>query len=79
MLIFDQFTDSDQADQFAIRVRDTYGLTTRVCNSREAFDKCEIFPFELQPPIVLVERCDDKLESEIESMVDEFHGKFAGT
>ena len=85
MLIFDNFKNLEVADDFAIHVRDSFGRAARVCSSRDEFDKHELFPFELQPPMVLVERdktdCDpsSKLESKIEALVEEFEGRFAGT
>jgi hypothetical protein len=85
MLIFDNFPNHAVADDFAMHVRDSFGRATRVCNSRNEFDKHELFPFELQPPMVLVERdkidCDpsSELESKIEALVEEFEGRFAGT
>jgi hypothetical protein len=85
MLIFHKFANHQSADSFAVDVRDTFGRATRVCDSREEFNKHELFPFALQPPIVLVERdnIDDdqspKLEPKIEALVGEFGGHFAGT
>ena len=83
MLIFDTFPNHEQADAFAIHVRDTFGRATRVCASQEESDRHDPFPFLLQPPIVLVQRDESErgpqLESEIQRSVTQFHGKFAGT
>jgi hypothetical protein len=83
MLIFHEFPDAKQADDFALHVRDTFGRTTIVCESQEMSNKYDTFPFELKPPIVLVQRDElDKgpqLEPQIEKLVEEFNGRFAGT
>jgi hypothetical protein len=82
MLIFDQFPTRKRAEDFAGHLRDTFGRATRVCDSQEESNKHDPFPFELQPPIVLVERdveIGSKLESKIERLVAQFDGAFAGT
>lgn len=82
MLIFHRFKDLKQADDFAICVRDTFGRASRIFNSQEESDKFDPFPFELSPPIVLIERDGDdglELEPKIEKLVEEFNGSFAGT
>ena len=83
MLIFDKFPDQKHADAFAVHVRDTFLRATRVCDSQEKSNQYDLFPFLLQPPIVLVERDSGKrgclLESQIEEAVKQFGGEFAGT
>ena len=47
----------------------------------EDFEKYDFFPYELVFPVVLVPRLhgDIEAEAEIEALVDEFRGEFAGT
>jgi hypothetical protein len=39
----------------------------------------DVFPFEVQTPIVLVERTGVELETQLEALVEDFGGEFAGT
>lgn len=82
MLIFDRFPDHKHADAFAIAVRDTFRRSTQVFDSQKKSNAVDPFPFELQPPIVLVERDSpdgEQLERQIEKYVLEFNSVFAGT
>jgi hypothetical protein len=80
MLIFDQFPNRSYAEQFASAVRGSFGRTSIVCDSQNEADQHDPFPFELKPPIVLVERNQNRAgESPIEKLAVEFEGRFAGT
>ena len=80
MIIFDQFPDQEHANKFAAHVRDTLGRTSFVYDSQVESNKHDPFPFQLQPPIVLVERAaTPEKESEITALVENFQGAFAGT
>ena len=79
MLIFDKFPSSLKAETFAEHVRLKHGLSASVFDSQEESNKVDIFPFALNPPIVLVERADGKTEVTVENLVVAFDGTFAGT
>lgn len=80
MLIFDKFPTRSHADQFASAVRGSFGRSVVVCESQEESNRHDPFPFELKPPIVLVERNEAYSgEEPIERLVVEFEGTFAGT
>ncbi len=80
MLIFDSFATVELAKQFARHVETDFGSKALVFDSQEESNKVDPFPFELLPPIVLVER-DDQYSGEkpIETSVVQFGGTFAGT
>lgn len=82
MLIFDSFPDEDMAEDFASHVMESFGLDAIVCYSVEEANEHDIFPFNLYPPIVMVERpgfAEVALEDEIKEHVLDFDGQFAGT
>lgn len=79
MLIFDRFKDKEQAKNFAAAVSSKFKLKCHVCDSHEEANKIDVFPFELDPPIVLVERASEKTESGVTNLAKEFGGTFAGT
>ena len=80
MLIFDSFKSMESARQFARHVQDAFGRSAQVFDSKAESDNVDPFPFNLHPPIVLVER-NDAFEGEepIEASVEQFSGVFAGT
>ena len=80
MLIFDSFASVKRANEFARHVERTFGRKALVFESQADSDKFDPFPFELFPPIVLVER-DDHYSGEkpIEASVVQFGGVWAGT
>ena len=93
-LIFDSFPNTKSASAFRDTVIRQYGRQATMYLSRRAMDEAyandrdevgeqvvDIFPFELSPPIVLVERKrDDKgEEDDIIASVEVFNGHFAGT
>lgn len=79
MLVLDSFPSYEQANAFASMVRKKFGLRITVCDSQIESDMVDPFPFELTPPIVLVERTEGEVEDAIERSVGKFHGRFAGT
>jgi hypothetical protein len=80
MLIFDSFASMKRASEFARHVETTFGHKALVFDSPEESNKVDPFPFRLFPPIVLVERDESyRVEEAIETTVDQFGGKFAGT
>lgn len=82
-LIFDGFSSREQAEKFVEFVKNTYALKGDVFDSHEEMqtptpDKLsDVFPFDLEPPIVLVER--GETDSEVVQSVSQFGGSFAGT
>ncbi len=84
MLIFDKFPSEKHADKFALFARDIFNRETRVFLNQDEADKYDPFPFELVPPIVIVERERDverrgKDEKLLEVLVVKFNGVFEGT
>lgn len=79
MLIFDGFESRLQADTFATTVAAEFGLAATVYDTQDQSDAVDIFPFTLDPPIVLVQRADPELEARVELLVERFGGRFAGT
>jgi len=79
MLIFDKFADMNQAQAFATAVGKQLKLKTHVCKSQEESNKLDIFPFELHPPIVLVDRADEKVEKAAIALAKQYGAEFAGT
>lgn len=81
MLIFDKFLSRDLAVKFAAFVSRKHGKRAIVCDSQAEADQYDLFPFVLQPPIVLVERDEigGPIESAIESKAPYYGGSFAGT
>jgi hypothetical protein len=79
MLIFHRFPSAAAADNFAIAVRDRYGLLTRVCANQAHSDQVDPFPFRLTAPIVLVECRVNVNIPDVAEMFADFGGRFAGT
>jgi hypothetical protein len=81
MLIFDGFSSKEKAEDYARAVTEKFKRSATVYDSQEQSNAVDPFPFELSPPIVLVERLEigDELEDEIEDMVHGYGGEFAGT
>ncbi len=77
MLTFEGFPDREHADRFARAVMANTKLEALVFDSQEISDQEDPFPLKLTPPIVLVGRSD--FDAEIEYMVGEYGGTFAGT
>jgi hypothetical protein len=81
-MLFDKFPDRDKANKFARWVKETYGLDADVCKNQEESDEYDCFPFELIPPIVVVDRPEKnslRIERCIEKTAEKFGGEFAGT
>lgn len=79
MLIFDGFDSRFQAETFSTTVAAQYGLAATVYDTQDQSDAVDIFPYTLDPPIVLVQRAAPKLEARVEVLVERFGGRFAGT
>lgn len=84
MLIFDRFADLETAKAFAKHIENGFGREAIVCANQEEADQYDIFPFELTPPIALVQRDHDaddgmKMEQHIAGSAKDFGGHFAGT
>ena len=71
MLIFDRFPNEEKAREFMAAITKEFGLTTHFVRSEDGYlfgenqkinneapmrGALEVFPFELKPPIVLIER-----------------------
>jgi hypothetical protein len=56
MLIFNRFQCLNDAERFAVAVKETFNLGATVYDSQDRSNSVDPFPFELTPPIVLVER-----------------------
>lgn len=79
-LIFDGFKTRRDALEFARAVASRYQLPCRICDNQLQSDAIDPFPYELTPPIVLVDRSHDQAtEANVEKLVGRFHGSFAGT
>jgi hypothetical protein len=81
MLIFDSFENKETAEKFAAHVELVFQRKAYVFMTKAASDESDIFPFELYPPIVHVERIEvgERLEKTIEESVLAFGGIFVGT
>jgi hypothetical protein len=92
MIIFDSFPSRENAEKFASAVSARFNRQTHVCDSKKEADAVDPHPFNLFPPIVMVERlwpwegatqddCDKDLqiEREIEESVTQFCGEYVGT
>lgn len=79
MLIFDGFESRFQAENFATTVATQFGLVGTVYDTQDQSDAVDIFPFTLDPPIVLVQRAGSVVEAQVEALAERFGGRFAGT
>lgn len=80
MLIFDRFPSLSEAESFASAAQEQTGDPSIIVNNLEEFEKYDVFPWELEYPAVLVPRLISVEEEEdIELLVVEFGGEFAGT
>ena len=79
MLIFDRFPSRDKAEAFASAVTQRDGLSATVYDSQDESNAVDPFPFQLHPPIVLVERSLPSIEQALEKWVSVFGGQVAGT
>jgi hypothetical protein len=91
-LIFHSFPNDIAACSFGGNVKSLHGLEWALCSAQAQANAIDPFPYELTPPIVLIERPSEgedreeygvtegsELEDEIELFVVHFGGKFAGT
>ena len=101
MLIFDRFPNEEKAREFMAAIIKEFGLTAHFARSEDGYlfgenqninedvprrGALDVFPFELKPPIVLIERpqaLQGRNNSELESRVGDrawmFGGEYAGT
>lgn len=79
MLIFDNFANRQSAENFMKAVADEYGLTAEIFDNQEQSNAVDPFPFELEAPIVLVQRSHPSTEEEVIKLAKIHFGDFAGT
>lgn len=80
MMIFDRFPTPADAEFFAVAAREQTNEAIIVCHNQEEFEKHDVFPWELDYPVVLVPRLDGiGNERVVEDLVEKFAGEFAGT
>lgn len=80
MLIFDRFRDLAGANAFKANCSSMFGKSAEIFLDDNAAFVNDPFPYELDPPIVHVERDDDiDVEQQIIRSVALFQGEFAGT
>jgi len=82
-MIFDRFQTRRDAESFAAHVTRKHHLRACVYDSQadsETGELADVFPWQLDPPIVLVERSErPEVERCVERVVQDFNGVFAGT
>jgi len=79
-LIFHRFPHVTAAAAFAVSAAGMeHGPGWSIHSSQESSNLCDPFPFELVPPIVLVDRDEDEGDAQAERLVPLFGGEFAGT
>ncbi len=81
-LIFHRFRDAAWALSFAESVHVTWGREWVICSAQDDANCIDPFPYELTPPIVLIERLhegDEENEALMEAAVAGFYGEMAGT
>lgn len=80
MLIFDRFPDLAHAGAFVTAVRALTGRRVEIYLDADAAADDALFPFELEPPVVLVGRHENLSgERRLEELVDRYGGRFVGT
>jgi hypothetical protein len=84
-LIFDGFPSKEKAEAFVSNIREKFGLNGLVFDDVETAMEHDVFPYELNVPIVHIDRPDMyrddalKIERRIQQSVKQFGGVFAGT
>lgn len=91
-LIFDSFKTREDAERFARDVKAAFRRRTDVHDTLEEMTGTgnplhknddgklhDVFPWSLNPPIVLVERGNEVDDKRIEYLVEMYGGKFQGT
>lgn len=80
-MIFDRFETRESAESFGATVKEKFGKDSTVHADQASSDEVDPFPYVLDGFIVLVERDYENYsdETEIQSLVGSFGGKFAGT
>lgn len=79
MLIFHNFKTSKDAISFVRYVKKEFGLKAYFCKDHEEVDKYDMFPFQLKPPMAVVERTRHETEIDVQVTVLYHNGEFAGT
>lgn len=80
MLIFDRFPSEQQAREFVAHVETTFARKAWLFATEAEAEASDPFPFQLDGPIVHVERFEDySAEDSIIQSVRSFDGSFAGT
>lgn len=86
-MIFDRFPTIGQAQAFARDVTERFGRETQVYDNADDAQAADPFPFELEAPVVHVDRLHEEEdiekflagEQEVERLVTGYGGVFAGT
>jgi hypothetical protein len=84
-MIFDGFPTRDKAEEFVKDIHAEFGLGGLVFDDMESAMEHDVFPFELNPTIVHIDRPDmdddnaREIEKRVEGRVTQFGGVFAGT
>lgn len=78
-MIFDRFKTRKQARDYAKAIKRYHGLEAKVYLNQEESNKDDPFPFELTPPIVLIERSTMGREIQARRLAVMYDGQFAGT
>jgi hypothetical protein len=82
MMIFDGFPIEAKAHEFAEHVKNVFGREAIVCLTEEEAREHDLFPFDINPPVVMVDRDGTNFGPEkdiIEAARLLFGGEFAGT
>lgn len=91
MLIFDRFPTKEKAQEFGDEFKRRFGLEFHVCETDEQARQFDVFPFAVDPIIVMMERpiskanTDDEwdlaiaTENFVVKRVAQYGGSFAGT
>jgi hypothetical protein len=84
-LIFDRFPTREKAEEFVKDIHTEFGLDGQIFDDVATAMEHDIFPYELDPTIVHIDRpdMDDdnafEIEKRVEERVTQFGGVFAGT
>lgn len=78
-LIYDRFPAFENAAKFARVVARDFALDVSVFTDADEARQVDPFPFELEPPVVLVSRSDEATERKVTNLVAAYHGHWAGT
>ncbi len=80
MLIFEDFSNRAAAELFSDALKTEFpDREIVICDTQEEADKHDLFPFELNPPIVMISRMSREDEDKAIEMCESFGGSCAGT